>query len=130
MKLKSFKTFVTEEIKTNMMDNATIKSVNIKLFDITPKDSGEQSVNIKDIFTKITETLDQLNLVMISDDFKDYTYNVITSKGQATILLANKDTKDELGEYDAYNNVALDVKWNIINNEYSLKSVGLKEIQQ
>jgi hypothetical protein len=129
LKLKTFKSFISEEVRTNILEKDVITGLNSKFYSITPKDGGEHYAEMKSMFQKVNEILADYELIMIGDDFKEYRPNVIKNKGQADVMIAFTYTKNELGEYDAINNAKLDVQWNEIDKEFALKSVSVKAKQ-
>lgn len=124
MKLKSFKNYITEE-NDNLLRTDTIKSLNAELYDISPKDEGQKTNDIKQLFSEIQIVLDGYDIQMIGDNSQSFDGSVIKDKGQADILLAPKNSGSD--GYLPYSNAVLDVKWNNFDGEYALKSVSVKE---
>jgi hypothetical protein len=129
LKIKSFRQFILEgepDIKTDtMLRTDIIKNLNAEFYDISPKDQGQQTADIKELFGKIQVVLDGYGITMVGDDGKQFAGNVITNKNQANVLIAPKASTN--GDYNAYDNAVLDVKWNTFDGEYALKSVSVKE---
>lgn len=108
-----------------MLRSDIIKSLNAEFYDISPKDQGQMTADIKELFDKIQVVLDGYGITMVGDNAKQFSGSVISNKNQATILIAPKNSNN--GEFNAYDNAVLDVKWNTFDGEYALKSVAVKE---
>lgn len=123
--MKSFKEFLAEQEDNTVLQSNFVKEINKELFKLTQK--NDKSSDISEMFNAIQDVLTKFNIVMVSDNLTEFKPQVIINKKEAFITISNVKSIDANNKYVPYDNVVLNVEWNIFDGEYALKNANLKE---
>lgn len=124
--MKSFRQFFKEAMEDgNKLPANVVNSINKDLFKLTQVD--DKSADINEMFSDINDVVNRYKVKLVSDNYTEFKPSVIINKQQTFVLLAPIDSVDENGKYNVYDNIALNVKWNILDGEYALKEASIKE---
>lgn len=124
--MKTFTQFILEKMKEdNKMPSDIVKNINRKLLNIAQ--TNPKTSDINEMFRPIEEILGRFGVVMVADNFQTFKPSVIINKQETFILLADEHNLNEEGDYNVYDNIALNIKWNIFNGDYAIREAQLVE---